>query len=210
MKKMIPTLLIGGALLFTACNQDAGKNKQEEHDMGTMSKDTINHVTATDEENVKPVSVAFTNVDSKAAASIKAIVDNYLHIKTALANDQPAEAANGAVTMSSAINKLDQSLLTAEQKIAFDKIEDQLKAHAASIKDNAGKIKEQRMHFALLSEGVYELVKSFGAGRPLYHDHCPMARENMGAMWLSEDKKINNPYFGAAMPDCGSVEEVIQ
>ncbi len=112
--------------------------------------------------------------------------------------------------MSSVIGKLDQSLLTAEQKIAFDKIEDQLKAQAASIKDNAGKIKEQRLHFALLSETMYELVKSFGAGRPLYHDHCPMARENMGAMWSSEDKKIKNPYFGAAMPDCGSIEEVIQ
>jgi len=210
MKKMIPTILIGTALLFTACNQDAGKNKQEEHDIASMSKDTVTHAITVDEENVKPVPVAFPNVDNKAAASIKAIVDHYLHIKTALANDQPAEAANGAITMSSTISKLDQSLLTAEQKTAFDKIEDQLKTHAVSIKDNAGKIKEQRTQFALLSEAVYELVKSFGAGRPLYHDHCPMARENMGAMWLSEDKKIKNPYFGAAMPDCGSVEEIIQ
>ena len=57
---------------------------------------------------------------------------------------------------------------------------------------------------------MYELVKNFGAGRPLYHDHCPMARDNQGAMWLSEVKEIKNPYFGAAMFSCGQVQEVIQ
>ena len=40
----------------------------------------------------------------------------------------------------------------------------------------------------------------------LYHDHCPMAQDNKGAMWLSETKEIRNPYFGDKMMTCGSVE----
>ena len=62
----------------------------------------------------------------------------------------------------------------------------------------------------MLSEVVYDLVKNFGGGRPLYHDHCPMARDKQGAMWISEMKEIKNPYFGAEMPACGTVEEVIE
>jgi hypothetical protein len=61
-----------------------------------------------------------------------------------------------------------------------------------------------------LSEAAYDLVKNFGGGRVLYHDHCPMARNNQGALWISELKEVKNPYFGAEMLECGRVEEVIQ
>ena len=72
------------------------------------------------------------------------------------------------------------------------------------------KIAEQRAHFVPLSNAVYELVKNFGGGRTLYHDHCPMARDNQGAMWMSETKEVKNPYFGAEMLTCGSVEEQVK
>lgn len=210
MKNLAFKFLLGTAIAFTACNQKDSKNQETTHDMSAMTTDTAAHVSPKDDVAIKAIPVSFTNVDGKAAASIKTMVDHYLHIKTALANDQPAEAAKGATAMGEAIKKLDKSLLTAEQKNAFDKVGDKLAEHAEQIKANAGKIKEQRSHFVLLSESVYELAKSFGAGRPLYHDHCPMARDNQGAMWLSEEKEIKNPYFGAEMPKCGSVEEVIQ
>jgi hypothetical protein len=62
----------------------------------------------------------------------------------------------------------------------------------------------------MLSEDVYDLVKNFGAGQPIYHDHCPMYNENKGAMWLSEMKEVKNPFYGAEMLTCGTVEEVIK
>jgi len=39
--------------------------------------------------------------------------------------------------------------------------------------------------------------------------HCPMANGNKGGDWLqkSSDKKVNNPYFGAKMPHCGSFKK---
>ena len=43
----------------------------------------------------------------------------------------------------------------------------------------------------------------------VYLQHCPMADDNNGASWLSKEKEIRNPYFGARMLKCGSVEEVI-
>lgn len=207
MKKIFFSLVVISAIVFTACNSGGSKNEHEGHD---MSKDTTQHITTTDDKDVKAIAVVYTNVDAAAAASIKTIIDHYLHIKNALANDNAGEAASGAKAMEDAIGKLDKSLLTAEQKTAYDANEEEMKEHAEHIVKNGDNIKHQRSHFVQMSEVVYELVKNFGAGRPVYHDHCPMARDNQGAMWISEVKEIKNPYFGSEMFKCGRVEEVIK
>lgn len=209
-KKIFFSLLAISILGLAACNSGGSKNEHEGHDMNNMGNDSMQHITATEDKDVKAIAVTYTNVDAKAAASIKAIVDHYLHIKNALANDDAGEAARGAKAMEDAIGNLDKSLLTAEQKTAYDANEEEMKEHAEHIAKNGDNIKHQRSHFVQMSEVVYDLVRNFGAGRPVYHDHCPMARDNQGAMWLSEVKEIKNPYFGAEMPKCGKVEEVIK
>ena len=208
MKKILLFLTVSATALL-ACN-NAGKNEHEGHDMNTMAKDSPAHAVAEEASTIKAVAVTFTSVDPKAASSIKEIVDHYLHIKNALFTDNGMEAASGAKSMAEAMKGLDKSLLSAEQKTAFDKSTAELKEHAAQIADNGNKIDYQRSHFAMMSEEIYALVKDFSAGRPLYHDHCPMARDNKGAMWISENKDVKNPYFGAKMPTCGTIEEVIQ
>lgn len=209
MKAIIFSMAAIAIVTISACNDGSKKNEHEGHDMNNMPKDTARPVSMADDKDIKAVSAAFTNVDAKAAVSVKAIIDHYLHIKNALANDNGSEAAHGGKAMEEVMGKLDKSLLTADQKAAYDKNEEELKEHAAHIAKNGDKIEHQRTHFVMMSEVVYELVKDFGGGRPLYHDHCPMARDNQGAMWLSEVKEIRNPYFGSKMFKCGSVEEVI-
>ena len=195
------------AVLLSACNNGDNKNEHENH---PVNKDTVQHSIITDDKEIKTVAVAYTNVDLKAAASIKEIVDHYLHVKNALANDNGSEAAAGAKAMDYAISKLDKSFLSAEQKNVYDKIEEDLKEHAEHIGKNGDNIRHQREHFSMISEDVYDLVKAFGGGRALYHDHCPMYNDKKGAIWLSEMKEVKNPYFGDEMPTCGTVEEVIK
>ena len=63
----------------------------------------------------------------------------------------------------------------------------------------------------MMSGVMYDLVKSFGGGQPIYKEHCPMYNKDKGgAMWLCETKEIKNSYFGSKMPKCGSVEEIIK
>lgn len=210
MKKIFFGFMAIFAISLAACNSGP-KNESTENDMNRTTTDTIRHAHATDsDEDVKTVTVAYTKVDAKAAVSIKEIADHYLQMKNALVNDKGIEAASGAKEMERAIRKLDKSLLTAEQKASYDKHEGELKEHASNIATNGDKIKHQRSHFSMMSEVMYNLVKSFGAGRTLYHDHCPMFNENKGAMWLSEMKEVKNPYYGAEMLTCGSVEEIIK
>ncbi len=210
MKRVLLAFTAVSIITFTACNGNGSKNEHEGHDTSNMNKDAVQQPAAANDKDVKAVAVTYTNVDAKAAASIKEIIEHYLHIKNALANDDGKEAANGGSAMEKAIGKLDKSLLTAEQKAAYDVNEEEMKEHAEHISENADKISHQRSHFVMMSEVVYDLVKNFGGGRPLYHDHCPMARDNKGAMWISEMKEIKNPYMGSSMPKCGSVEEVIK
>ncbi len=210
MKKIIICMGAAGLVLFTACNNGGTKKEKASHDMNTMNKDTAPPASKPDDKEVNVVAVTFMDVDPKAAASVKEIVSHYLHIKNALANDNGGDAAEGAKEMESAMNKMDKSLLTAVQKKVYDAIEEDLKEHAEHIGKNGDKIEHQRSHFAMMSEDAFDLVKAFGGGQPMYHDHCPMYNENEGAMWLSEVREIKNPYLGAKMPGCGKVVEVIK
>jgi len=209
MKRVLISFLSVGIIVLSACNGSDKKSAEKSPDMADMDKDTMQHATA-DTSNIKTVAVIYSNVDPAIAASMVQVTRNYLHIKNALAKDDGNEAATGGKALEKAFNNIDKSLFTAEQKKTWDELEEEMKEHAEHIGKSGDKIAHQREHFASLSEDIYSLVKAFGAGRALYHDHCPMYNDNQGAMWLSETKEIRNPYLGTEMPTCGSVEEVIK
>lgn len=209
MKKTLISIVVISAILLAACN--SGKDKSaEDHDMSQMKGDTMQQGSMQSEKDIAVVTSTFTNVDANAASSMKKIVDHYLHLKNALINDNGSEAATASKEMEQVLTKADKSLFTAEQKKVYDDIEDDLKEHAEHIGSNGNKIEHQREHFSMMSEDVYDLVKAFGGGQTLYHDHCPMANDSKGAMWLSEMKEVKNPYFGGKMNECVKVEEVIK
>lgn len=203
MKKVF-FLAIAASFVFVACNND---KQAKGHDMVKMDKDSTAPAASADDKDIKTVPVTYTNVDPKVASSLKEVVDHYLHIKNALANDNETEAASGGNAMFTALNNVDKSLLTADQKKVYEENEEDVKEHAEHI--SKSKMDHQREHFAMMSEDVYSLVKAFGAGKTLYHDYCPMYN-NKGALWLSETVAIKNPYMGGKMPKCGTVEEKIQ
>ncbi|MGN6494745.1 MAG: DUF3347 domain-containing protein [Agriterribacter sp.] len=205
MKHIIIAGAVVTATLLAACN-----NNKSEHNHGDHTTDATAHVAPVEDAEIKTTAVTFTNVDATAATIIKEVVDHYLHIKNALTNGDAGEAASGGKAMATAIRKLDKSLLTAEQKKIFDENQNELTGNAEHIGENAGNIKHQREHFAVMSEEVYALAKAFGGGRPLYQAHCPMYNDNKGGMWLSEAKEVKNPYFGASMLTCGEIQEIIQ
>jgi len=207
MKKVLFGVSAFALITLSACND--GDKSSKENDITKMNADTTKNVD-TDKKQIAEVTPAFSNVDPKLSVSLKNVVDQYLHIKNGLVNNDGSAAAKGGKEMDDAIGKIDKSLLTTEQKKVYDGIEDDLKEHAEHIGKNAGDIEHEREHFSMMSEDVYDLVKSFGAGQTLYHDHCPMANDSKGGMWLSEIKEAKNPYFGGKMNDCVKVMEVIK
>jgi hypothetical protein len=206
MKKMLFGISAIALVVIAACNSNS--KSSNESDMSKMNTDTSTKVV--DTTPMVELNHSFSNVDPRLAASLKTVVDHYLHIKNALVNNSGNDAADGGKQMADAMRKVDQSLFTAEQKKVYDGIEDDLKENAEHIGKSSGDVAHQREHFSMMSEDVYDLVKTFGGGQTLYKDHCPMANDNKGALWLSEMKGIKNPYFGGEMNECVKVQEVIK
>jgi uncharacterized protein (DUF885 family) len=205
MKKL--TLLFAvAAFVLISCNSNSSKT--EDHSKMNHNDSMPMQDNAMADKDVKMVTATFGNIDPAVSAFMKSLLQNYIDVKNALTNGDESAAKSASDKMSAAMKGFDKSLLSAEQKKVYDDVEDDLKEHAEHIAKS--KIDHQRDHFSMMSEDVYNLVKAFGAGMTLYHDHCPMANDNKGAMWLSESKKIRNPYFGEKMVTCGSVEEMFK
>lgn len=79
-------------------------------------------------------------------------------------------------------------------------------------------LEEMRHDFYMISENLYPFLKTIGyEGEKLYWENCPMAfGEDQGANWLSDSRRISNPYLGkhhpvykGAMVSCGEVMDSI-
>lgn len=205
MKKLI-LICSAAAFVFTACNSNSSST--EDHSKMNHNDSMPMQDNAAADKDVKLVTATFSNIDPAVSAFMKSLIQNYIDVKNGLTNADESAAKSASDKMYTAMKGFDKSLLTAEQKKVYDDVEADLKEHAEHIAKN--KIEHQRNHFSMMSEDMYSLVKAFGAGMTLYHDHCPMANDNKGAMWLSESKDIRNPYFGDKMMTCGSVEEMFK
>jgi len=121
---------------------------------------------------------------------------HYLHVKDALVASKPAEAKKGASELQKALKEVKGSAKAAQ---------------ATTKLINASDLTRQREAFSVLSNEMATLVKGGKLSKgSLYLEYCPMANNNQGAYWLSNDKEIKNPYFGDKMLKCGSVKETIQ
>lgn len=121
---------------------------------------------------------------------------HYIHLKNALV-DSDQKAAKTA----------SESLVMALHEVTGAE-----KAHTeAENITKASSLADQRKSFAALSTEMAELVKSteLSMGQ-VFLEFCPMANNNAGAFWLSNESEIRNPYFGNMMLKCGSVKETIQ
>jgi len=86
----------------------------------------------------------------------------------------------------------------------------QVKKMLSAITENED-IENQRGHFVVLNQNLVPMVMSVDEMDPqVFVQKCPMANNNQGAFWISNQKEIRNPYYGDAMLTCGSVIDSIQ
>ncbi len=202
MMQMFSILIFSATIAFSSCNNNS-TSKQEQPMLDSSMSMTSNTMA---DNNVKMIEANFMSVDPGVSDYIKSLLQNYLAVKNALIDGNTDKAATASKSIYDAMKGFDKSLFTAQQKEAYDAVEDDLKVKAQQILKS--KQEEQRQHFAAMSKDMYAIVKAFGAGMTLYQDHCPMY--NDGSIWLSEIKDIRNPYYGKSMMTCGDVEEIFQ
>ncbi len=152
--------------------------------------------------------VPSANATAANASQLRPVFDGYFSVKDALVKTAAATASAKATEWVAAIRAVEMDKLsTAEHTVWMDVLTD-LTANAERISLSKD-IAKQREAFAALSTQLYELAKVSQQETTLYYQHCPMYNHGNGANWLSKENTIKNPYYGAQMLACGSVEETI-
>lgn len=154
--------------------------------------------------------VAAAPVNPEFKRQLGEVVTGYLAIQAALAKDNAPAASTAATTALAALAKVDMELVQGQDHMDWMQSAMSLKTLLAELSAAPG-IEPARATFALLSEQVTVLLARFGVpDGTLYKAWCPMAFAGRGAAWVQEGEAIRNPYFGAAMPGCGEVKEVLK
>ena len=74
----------------------------------------------------------------------------------------------------------------------------------------AGDIGQARAAFRSLSDDLVRAVKRFGIDGVVYRQYCPMAFDDEGGYWISDQDQIRNPYLPDTMLMCGEVIEILE
>ena len=140
---------------------------------------------------------------------LSGVTDLYLGVKDALVQTDAAKTAKAATQLLANLKKVNMSPLTGESHLFWMKQLEALQSHTTKISELSD-VEEQRDQFDFLSQALIQTIKVFGIPDGAYYvQHCPMAADDHGADWISNDTEILNPYFGDKMLKCGFVEDTI-
>ncbi|REL38994.1 DUF3347 domain-containing protein [Rhodohalobacter sp. SW132] len=151
----------------------------------------------------------FNDVPEEFQASFTEVFEAYITGKDALL-ESDLEAS--ITSFEEFINKLEaigEHGLSGDGHMAWMESYSKLERHVSTL-TAANNMDEARIAFQHLSVEITEAVKTFGINGVVYHQYCPMANDNDGAVWLSSREEVQNPYSPETMPGCGQVIERIE
>ena len=161
-------------------------------------------------ENKRTAQPPKSRLDSAGTQQLLALLTDYYALKDALVatNAQKADAAAAKLAQSAA--NMSAVLQTSGNSI----LQPHLDTIKAKTQDIIGMMDEscehKRIHFEAISNTMYALLqKTELKNAGVYRQYCPMAFNDKGAYWLSNEADIKNPYFGDKMLECGEVTDTL-
>lgn len=138
------------------------------------------------------------------------LADHYLVIKETLTEDELENASSEVQHLQEALSDIDMNLIDDEKQMeVWMTRQKALEKHIEAL-DESEDLAGFRDRFALLSGAMAETFSIFGIDRTLYVQFCPMASNQEGGYWLSEEKEIINPYMEESMRDCGETKGTLE
>jgi len=149
------------------------------------------------------------DINRTFTSQLNEVINQYITLQAALAADDLPAALKDSKQTLAALEKVDMSLVSGEIHMKWMKQYAPLKKILTDM-TSASMIESLRQSFSPLSEQITAVVRTFKPTEGKVYDfHCPMAFDNQGANWLQKNDDIANPYFGAMMLKCGSMENVL-
>lgn len=192
-KRTMGTMALAAIMILTVSCKDGNKEEAPTPMSSEMHQETMSG----DEMEMN------NGQDAKA----EAILHEYFNLKDALINDDNGKAKELGNTLAKSLKAFDVSNYSDNEQSELKDIIEDATEHAEHIGESD--IKHQREHFKTLSKDVTDMVAITGTDKKLYEQFCPMYNNNEGGAWLSMNKEIRNPYFGAQMLKCGKVQREI-
>ena len=204
MKKTLFAAAVIAAFTFSACSENKTENTE-----ATEQHEGMDHAEAGQADGSVVVEAPdFSNVAEPVKTQVSQLVEQYMKLTEALVASDAAAAKAAANEVLTVAKAMPIATLTTDEKAYAEE-------HTAVVVDRATKIAGsedlavQRENLEPLSESVFSMAKAFDAADgTIYYQYCPMAFNNKGAYWVSNNEEIRNPYFGDAMLSCGSNKEV--
>jgi Cu(I)/Ag(I) efflux system membrane fusion protein len=135
---------------------------------------------------------------------------SYLKVKDALIQTNGEETARAAEGVLKSLAEVKMNLVKSEDHMKWMEYHGIMEEASKNI-EGTENVEDQRAAFSTLTSGLVSAVKYFGLeGEKVYYQYCPMAFNNKGDFWLSDNEEVLNPYFGDKMLRCGEVVEVIE
>ncbi|MGB5988632.1 MAG: efflux RND transporter periplasmic adaptor subunit [Marinifilaceae bacterium] len=133
----------------------------------------------------------------------------YLKLKDAFISSDSNEITKTTISLNNIYKSIDMKLLDKKDHKKWMKESKILNLSISKIV-NSKELHSQREAFAILSKSLFEVIKYYKISQESYYHFCPMADDNKGAYWLSDSKKVRNPYFGDEMLECGELKTIIK
>lgn len=144
-----------------------------------------------------------------ATAPLQAVLNAYFAVKDALVKSDGVAAQAAGKQLAAALNGIDARKLESGAQTAWSQAEKGLKTAAATIGATTD-LATQRKTLAGMAAPMRLLAQAAKPGQPVYLQHCPMYADGKGGDWLSLEKDIKNPFYGAQMLSCGSTKATIE
>jgi Protein of unknown function (DUF3347) len=168
-------------------------------------------------ENVEPAPLTVTDKSDSFNAAIGNLLVGYYEVKDAFVDWDVAKVDRSAVLLKSLADSLPLTQLKADSTIVqmADNYAGTISVEVTGILGEKD-IAEKRKSFYVLSEALYELLRTVRYdGEVIYHQHCPMAfNDTEEAYWLSNKNQVVNPYLGnkhpkykSGMLHCGDITD---
>jgi Protein of unknown function (DUF3347) len=200
-KTQLVALLLAGSA-FISLSNCSGKKEEAAHEGHDMQA-------SAEEQKAPETSAPQFTVDAAFQQQLSAVFTTYITLKEAFVATDAAKVKAEAATVAKSLSATDMKLLTGaahnDWMAYLGVMEGSLKEMQAT-----DDIEVQRTAFKNLSDNLYKSIKAYGlGGATAYYEFCPMAFNDTGAYWLSDNSTIRNPYFGDKMLSCGKVEETL-
>ena len=206
-------IVTNGTFTIDAAAQLKGKKSMMNKEGGSVVTGHEGHSGTQDKNNKTPTespSHKRVTVANNFKQQLQMVFEAYIGTKEALVEDDMNSVQQNARLLLNNLDKVDMKLLSDQGSHQHWMIAEKQMRMSATAIEVSDDINEQRNHFKELSIAITSAVQMYGIGQVVYNQFCPMADDNKGAYWLSNDKNVLNPYFGSAMIACGSVKQVIE